>query len=252
MAKQLENTLERFARPAASTIYYAVVFTAICLLIAASVLSAFSLNWAVVTISILGTGSVIALAVIAGREQRKHIGEEAAGWIPWESALPELQRQNLSIAVGELSRILKSETGAVNDLRSAFIVAGDLALRQIQHEENVSIMRHVSVSGVPFDAVFIKGDILACCEVSFLISPEVGQERVVAMMRKIAAVKKAISEMNIGLTVRLAVVLVTQLNETEVEALRHTLTTKRFSATPVDLDIRLLDFDTLQRTYVAD
>jgi hypothetical protein len=158
----------------------------------------------------------------------------------------------LSIAVNELSRILKSETDVVNDLRSAFIVAGDLALRQIQQDESVPVLRHVTVSGVPFDAVFTKGDVLFCCEVSFLVSPELGQERVVSMMRKIAAVKKSVAEMNIGINVRLLVVLVTQLNEAEVETLRDSLSTKRFSATPVDIDIRLLDFAELQKTYVTD
>jgi hypothetical protein len=48
------------------------------------------------------------------------------------------------------------------------------------------------------------------------------------------------------------VVLVTQLNETELETLRDTLSTKRFSSTSVDIDIRLLDFAELQRTYVTD
>ena len=252
MAKQFENTLERFARPAPGIIYYAVVFIAICLLITASVISAFSLNFTIAAISILAAGSVIVLAVLAIRYQRSLVGEKAGGWISWESALPELQRQNLNIAVDELSRILKVEADAAGDLQSVFIVAGDLALRQIQQEENVPVMRHVSVSGIPFDAVFTKRDILVCCEVSFLLSPELGQERVVAMMHKIAAVKSAVAEMNIGLAVRLMVVLVTQLNETELETLRDTLSTKRFSSTSVDIDIRLLDFAELQRTYVTD
>jgi hypothetical protein len=156
MAKQFENTLERFARPAPGIIYYAVVFIAICLLITASVISAFSLNFTIAAISILAAGSVIVLAVIAIRYQRSLVGEKAGGWISWESALPELQRQNLNIAVDELSRILKVEADAAGDLQSVFIVAGDLALRQIQQEENVPVMRHVSVSGIPFDAVFTK------------------------------------------------------------------------------------------------
>jgi len=252
MAKQLENTLERFSRPAAGTVFYTVAFIAICLPIASLLVSAFSFDWILAMISVLGLVTVIALAAIAGRDQRRLIGERSAAWISWESALPELQRQNLSIAVNELSRILKSERDVVNDLRSAFIVAGDLALRQIQQDESVPVLRHVTVSGVPFDAVFTKGDVLFCCEVSFLVSPELGQERVVSMMRKIAAVKKSVAEMNTGINVRLLVVLVTQLKEAEVETLRDSLSTERFSATPVNIDIRLLDFVQLQRTYVTD
>jgi hypothetical protein len=114
----------------------------------------------------------------------------------------------------------------------------------------VPVMRHISVGGVPFDAAFTKGDILVCCEVCFLVSPELGQDRVAAMMRKIGAVKRSIAEMNIGLEVRLMVVLVTQMAAADVEKLRETLSTKRFASTPVDIDIRLMDFEGLQRVYV--
>ena len=252
MAKQFENTLERFARPATGTLFYTIAFIAICLPAAALLVSAFSFDWIFATISVLGVVTVIALAAIAGRDQRRLIGERAAGWIRWESVLPELQRQNLSIAVNEVSRILKSEADAFSDLRSAFVVAGDLALRQIQQDESVPVLRHVTVSGVPFDAAFTRGDVLFCGEVSFLVSPELSQERVVSMMRKIAAVKRSVAEMNIGLGVRLLVVLVTQLKEADVETLRDSLSTNRFSTTPVDIDIRLFDFAELQKTYLTD
>ncbi len=48
------------------------------------------------------------------------------------------------------------------------------------------------------------------------------------------------------------VILVTQLNPEDEERLRKSLNTKRFSGTPVDVDIRLLDFEALQRIYVTD
>jgi len=48
------------------------------------------------------------------------------------------------------------------------------------------------------------------------------------------------------------VILVTQLNFEDEERLRKSLNTKRFSGTPVDVDIRLLDFEALQRIYVTD
>ena len=47
-------------------------------------------------------------------------------------------------------------------------------------------------------------------------------------------------------------VLVTQLNENEENALRAKLVTNRFSETPVDVDIRLLDFEMLQKVYVSE
>jgi hypothetical protein len=58
--------------------------------------------------------------------------------------------------------------------------------------------------------------------------------------------------MKVAMTSRLMVVLVTQLNFEDEERLRKSLGSKRFSGTPVDVDIRLLDFEALQRIYVTD
>jgi hypothetical protein len=46
-------------------------------------------------------------------------------------------------------------------------------------------------------------------------------------------------------------VLVTQLDEEGEAKLRSKLVSK-FSSTPVDVDIRLLDFQTLQKIYAED
>jgi hypothetical protein len=143
-------------------------------------------------------------------------------------------------------------TEQMSDLQSAYIVAEDLALRQIQQEEQVPLLRHVSIGDVPFDAVLVKQDVLSCAEVSFLVAPELRQERVESMIRKMSRVKQVIEEMNAGLQVRLMVILVTQLTSEDEERLRNSLGTKRFAGTPVDVDIRLLDFEALQRIYVTD
>ena len=49
----------------------------------------------------------------------------------------------------ELSRILEVGTEQMSDLQSAYIVAEDLALRQIQQEEDVPLMRHVRSAARP-------------------------------------------------------------------------------------------------------
>ena len=143
-------------------------------------------------------------------------------------------------------------TDQIGDLQSAYIVAEDLALRQIQQEEQVPLLRHVSLGGVPFDAVLVKQDTIFCAEVSFLVAPELRQEKIDSMMRKIGRVKQVLDESNIAMKVWLMVVLVTQLTFEDEERLRKTLSTKRFAATPVEVEIRLLDFEALQRIYVTD
>jgi hypothetical protein len=54
------------------------------------------------------------------------------------------------------------------------------------------------------------------------------------------------------LRLRLMLVVVTQLSADEEDQLRAILTTRRFTDTPVDIDIRLLDFEMLQKVYVSD
>jgi len=172
--------------------------------------------------------------------------------IDWEAALPEVQRQNLKLEVLELSKVLDVETGQVSDLQSAYIVAEDLALRQIQQEENVPLLRHIGIADVPFDAVFVKDDILNCCEVSFLVAPDLRQDKIDAMMRKVKRVKDLIETTDAALKVRMMLILITQLSKEDDDRLRSILNTRRFSGTPVDIDIRLLDFEALQRIYVTD
>jgi hypothetical protein len=171
--------------------------------------------------------------------------------IDWESALPEVQRESLNIEVVELSRVLDVKTEQISDLQSAYIVE-DLALRQIQQEEQVPLLRHVSIGEIPFDAVFVKEESLVCGEVSFLVAPDLRQERIDAMMRKMSRVRKMVEQSGVALKPRLMVILVTQLTSEDEDRLRKNLNTKRFAGTPVDVDIRLLDFEALQRIYVTD
>ena len=252
MARQIENSLDRFApghAGSASTLVAGGLGLLLFIGVAVSLASGNVAMAGLLGVSLVGLGVYV---VISFREQRRLYGRSAAGWIEWGSALPEVQRENLRIAAAELSRILGPEDNSVSDLQTAFIVAEDLALRQIQHEEGVPVMRHVSVAGVPFDAVFAKGDELVCGEVAFLVSPELPQARVAAMMQKITAVKRSIDAMNIGMKLRLMPVLITQMQPEDVAKLRGSLGTNRFSSTPTDVDIRLFDFDELQRIYVSD
>lgn len=199
--------------------------------------------------------SLLVVAVFAIKnilQSRKLLAVSDQKRIDWETALPEIQRQNLNIEVFELSKILEVESGQISDLQSAYIVAEDLALRQIQQEENVPLMRHVTLGTAPFDAVLVKDDVISCIEVAFLVAPDMRQEKVEAIMLKIALVKKTFAEMGIRMKIRLMLVLVTQLTPEDEDQLRSVLSSKRFAETPVDIDIRLLDFESLQRIYVTD
>jgi len=244
--------LESFARRESPLVWMIMAGVVVLLLFVLLVLSAAAQNWlfaalitiAFVTAVIFAAAQFLSIKRNAARTDRKRID--------WETAQPDIQRQNLNIEVVELTRILEVGSEQISDLQSAYIVAEDLALRQIQQEENVPLLRHVTIGKAPFEAVMVKADMVSCIDVSFLVVPDIRQEKLDAVMRKIGVVKKTFAEMGIQLKVRLMMVLVTQLTPEDDDRLRTVLSKQRFEETPVDIDIRLLDFESLQKMYVTE
>ena len=72
------------------------------------------------------------------------------------------------------------------------------------------------------------------------------------MLRKIQQVDQGLKAMRLDLAAKLMIVLITQLNVEEEARLRGSLGKRRFSDTPVEIEIRFLDFEALQRIYVTD
>ena len=252
MAKQLDNSFIRFSQHQRTAPLAGISVVVGIFLAAGLVMAIFLRVWIFVGVFGLSLIGLCIYSLVAIRTTRKLAAAQEQSRIDWQSALPEVQRESLNIEVVELSRILEVSSEQISDLQSAYIVAEDLALRQIQQEEQVPLLRHVSVGGVPFDAILAKQDIIICAEVSFLVGPDLRQERIDSMLRKISRVAVVLDEMGVAMKLRLMIVLVTQLNFEDEERLRKTLTSKRFSGTPVDVDIRLLDFEALQRIYVTD
>lgn len=252
MAKRIETSPETFARPESAVVWVVLSLVAVVCLAIGLVLATIADNWLLFALLLvsLGVGAISSVKSIF--QSRKLSATTEQKRIDWETAQPEIQRQNLNLEVFELSKILEVESGQISDLQSAYIVAEDLALRQIQQEENVPLMRHVTLGKAPFDAVLVKNDVISCIDVAFLVAPDMRQEKVDAMMRKIALVKKTFGEMQLRMKVRLMMVLVTQLTPEDEDHLHSVLTRKRFGETPVDIDIRFLDFESLQRMYVTD
>ena len=252
MAKQLDNSFIRFSQHQRSAPLTGLSLIVGLCLAAGLIMAIFLRAWVFVAAFAVSLVGLCIYSYLTARTTRKLVAAQDESRIDWESALPEVQRESLNIEVVELSRILEVSTEQISDLQSAYIVAEDLALRQIQQEEQVPLLRHVSIGDVPFDAILVKQDLIICAEVSFLVSPDLRQERIDSMLRKMGRVRKVIEQMNVGMNIRLMVVLVTQLTFEDEERLRKTLSSKRFAGTPVDVDIRLLDFEALQRIYVTD
>ena len=252
MDKKDDNPLARFERRKTNYPLIVGAFILIGVLVGGAVVSAKASDPISAGIFIGALALFVVVILLDISKTRRMAAVDDRRFIRWDTAMPEIQRQNVNVEVRELARLLGVGNDQLADLLSAYIVAEDLALRQIQQEENLPLMRHVSIGSTPFDAILIDQDLITCIEVAFLVVPDVRQDRIESMLKKITQAKKKLAEMKSRLRLRLMLVLVTQLTIDEEEVLRGMLITRRFTDTPVDIDIRLLDFEMLQKVYVSE
>lgn len=252
MDKKDDNPLARFERQKTNYPLLTVAVGLFVMLIAGAFSTAKSGDWVAVWFFIAAAAGFVVVVLLHISNTRRTAAVDDRKFIHWDAAMPELQRQNVYLEVREMARVLGVGNDNLADLLSAYIVAEDLALRQIQQEENRPLMRHVSIGLTPFDGILVDRDMITCIEVAFLVIPDVRQERIESMLKKVTQAKKNLAEMKSRLRLRLMLVLVTQLTNDEEEQLRGVLITRRFTDTPVDIDIRLLDFEMLQKIYVSE
>ena len=250
MAKEIENSLAELS-PAEGPIAIRAAFGAALALIGVGlVVTVVAGNLAAAVLFALTFVTVTVSWFLVWKTSRNVAAAGERPKLAWHLAMPEIQRQDLNIEVIQLSKVLDVSSDQIADLQSAYIVAEDLALRQIQQEEGSLLLRHVTIGNVPFTAVLVKDNYIACLEASFVVSPELRPDRVEAIIRKIAAVKAVVKKQNLNLDVRLMLVLITQLTPEDEDKLRKIV--KKTIHAPVTSDIRFLDFETLQRIYVTD
>lgn len=252
MERPRNNPLSRFERQKTNFPLVAAAVLLVALQVAGFVMAIRAGEIVSSIVFVASAASFVILVLIHFAEKRRSAAVDDRKFIHWDAAMPELQRQNVNIEVRELARLLNVDDDQLGDLLSAYIVAEDLALRQIQQEENLPLMRHVSIGKVPFDGILVDQDLITCIEVTFLVAPDVRQEKIESMLKRVALAKKNLAEMKSRLRLRLMLVLVTQLADEEEEQLRGMLVTRRFTDTPVDIDIRILDFETLQKVYLSE
>ncbi|HMT07424.1 MAG TPA: hypothetical protein PKA82_05420 [Pyrinomonadaceae bacterium] len=252
MNKVREIPLARFEQPKSNLPLTIMAAILLLLLVAGIVVSISGGNFAAVGLFAGAFAVAVLVGLLYQSAKRSREAVDDRRFIRWDSAMPELQRQNVNVEVRELAKLLGVGNDSLNDLLSAYIVAEDLALRQIQQEENLPLMRHVEIGGSAFDGILVDHDLITCIEVAFLVSPDVRQEKIASMLKKATAAKKKLADQKSRLRLRLMLVLVTQLNSQDEDELRGMLVNKRFTDTPVDIDIRMLDFEMLQRVYLSE
>ena len=252
MSKQTDRPVITFSQVTSINYPILVIGGVVVLCLVAGLIAAFlggqTLLSLIILFSLIGTSAFLWFNY--SQWKRIHDADRNRGLI-WDVALPESQRAKLGAEVTQLSRILEIPQEQISDLLSAYVVAEDLALRQIQQEARLPLARHVSIGRTPFDAVLVKQDLITCVEVTFVVTPHVPQQKIDVILGKITSAKKAMKQLKVNGRLRLLLVIVTQLDQASEAELRSTLV-KKFANTPVDVDIRLLDFETLQQVYAVE
>ncbi|MCO6512266.1 MAG: hypothetical protein J5I65_15895 [Aridibacter famidurans] len=192
--------------------------------------------------------SVSIVVWMALRQARQLAFAARDGAIDWRTTSPEKQKRRLNLEVRELGAVLKLNESQLAELRAAYIVAEDLALRRVQNESRVPLMRKVTLGAADFDAVLIEGDLVICVSMIFLVRPSIPQEKINRLLREAAIARNALEEFREGSRIRLLLLLVTQLDQKDEAKLRSTVA-DLFKATPVNVDIRWMDFQKLQGMY---
>lgn len=184
------------------------------------------------------------------RHSRKLAVSSKDGGIAWRIMSAQRQQQKLNLEIVDLARILSIPADQMSDLRSAYIVAEDLALRHIEKESETPLMRHIALGETEFDAILVNQEVIKCIEVTFLVVPDISDQKIAGILKKIDAVKKLLSKIRPDTKLILLLALVTQLDRAGEAKLRSIIGDK-FTETPVDVDIRLFDFEELQKIFTA-
>lgn len=257
MANQKKVSLLEFINPSRNylTLIIALIVLACLAMSVGFGLSSANINnsqrWVFIIFLILFPifGLILSIWLVL-RHFRKLSVSERDDEIPWQIMSPDRQQRKLNTEVDELARLLGLPEAQLNDLRSAYIVAEDLALRNIEQEAEISLKRHVSLERTDFDAILISDDVIKCVEVTFAITSDISQDKINFMQKKADLFKKTLAKMRPNTKIILMLVLVTQLEKSDEVELRSNVAQK-FGQTPVDVEIRWFDFETLQRTFAA-
>jgi len=198
----------------------------------------------VITFAIAGLG--LSIWMVSRQSRQRSSGDSRE--LGWKTSPTDRQRRKLNDNLREIIVALNAGDVQIDDLFSVYIVAEDLAFRQIQQEMKENLLRQQSVGGIDFDAILFKPDFVTCIETAFLFAPDVPQAKIDEILSRISSAKKFCEQSGKKANLRLLFVLITQLDKTGEAQLRSSLV-KKFSATSVDVDIRLFDFEDLQKKY---
>lgn len=165
---------------------------------------------------------------------------------------PEQQKRKLNLAVSAISHALELPEANRADVRSAYVIAEDLALRQIEIIYQLPLLRHRVLEGVPFDGVAVQDETVFCIEVEFLTAPEFSSERLTAIFDKTDYASQRVRLSNARMKIKLVLILITQLSPADEAAFHKKLEKQIRLGAPVDVEAPIFNFEQLQHTFLNE
>lgn len=258
MSKQKNKPLSGFIRPTLIQLTLIIGFIGLVCLSFGLIIAlapentSSTLIWVLSVFLILFSvfGLIFSVGLILRNARNLSIADENKQ-IEWKTSPPEKQKSKLSGEVLEIATLLEIPEDQLSDLISAYIVGEDLALRKIQADAEKPLVRNVNVGNVPFAGILIDKNVITCIETAFLVSAEIDQTKINKVLNKINLAEKTAKKLHPETRLKLLYVAITQLDHESEAEVRSTIIDK-FSATPTDVDIRLLDFAELQKIFALE
>ncbi|MCW5959469.1 MAG: hypothetical protein KIS76_04855 [Pyrinomonadaceae bacterium] len=259
MAKKKSPSLTDFARnrvnqSAVSINLIALIFL-IAVLFIAFATEGFGNSTARVFSIFLTLAAIFGVIVATGlilKKTRNNAIEKGNMTVPWSISDPESQKHKLNWEVREIAALMDIPEDQYSDLLLAYIVAEDLSLRQIQQEARQPLIRHAKIGETEFDAILLTENLITCVDVTFLVKPDLSDEKIDLISAKMQDAKKVADRQFPNSNLKLLYVVVTQLDALGEAELRSKLTKDKFAKIPVNyFEIAFYGFEELQQIYTV-
>ena len=207
-----------------------------------------------VFLTLLSVFGIILSTSLILRKARNSVIEKFNKGFEWAISVPEIQRQKLNREVLRIAAAMEIPEDQLSDLLLAYIVAEDLSLREIQQEAGQPLIRHARIGEAGFYAILLANKLITCVEVTFVVEPFISAELIDSISEKIAVAKSVVDRQFPGSSIKLMLVIATQLDALNEAELRANLTKDKdkFAQIPANyFEITIFSFEELQRIYTV-
>ncbi len=143
------------------------------------------------------------------------------------------------------------DEATLQEMCTTYLVAGDLALRQLGLEYPDGLRRHVAIADTPFDGVVTEAERLFAIEVKLLPTGDLRQEILNSVLERAEQTARRLTRTAPQKKFMLLLLLVVAATAEEREHLRENMI-RRLSAATIDVDLVIYDYNELHRNLARE